>query len=845
MYELAKKKPWLREQCGFVLYRSLESPAKLDRSYAQSVIDKLQSTGLAKTPEGVAIWIVILRNFPTVNLPSGVWHSNSPLSQEEKPKLALVMKEASVSDLGNDNSDASVSQRGSWSTNVHFAWHVVMDELMSPFDRKTTAGPSKRLSFSEFWNDCVESKATKRISVIRCNADLPIDGLFKSTSSDERKYWGLVLFHRGLSVAATSDIISCLFSAKLIQCLTNHLSFADRYLHRAAEKARRTVVEQARTSPDIRIMIIKALLINGYVDFDKVSKTRTMEDLLSGLNETTTSQLCEIYNAFVLQPRLNDEKHASSRRQIAADQLVSALKSIWRGSEKANSDGNITERSIRDVLSLLARFAYFDFGVSAQPEISVATRDIFKARISSCLAYLAVNSQNPFVFASQVTRVISERENIPDNARLVLKAENDVQEVLVQTIKTIRRLDREIIDGETFNRSFHKSALLLLSVVFLQVHDGDLDAIGMLEELNETFSKKRLKHYTKRDNTSSDALVEILLALISKPSKLFRRLSQQVFEGIALDIDESALQSMLRVLNAKEDSEGRDELFDQSNGDEEEDDEVSNSDASNVEIFDVKMLSRDKQTSDAPDDSASVSTNEDNGDGPDEELADFNAKLAQALGTRPANEDLNAQDGDTSNEDMDDEEMEALDEHLANVFREQKKVASKKTEKKDARKTIVDFKCRVLELLDIFVKKQHRKPLALLLIPSLLALLRTTSNSQVSQKASDSLREYSRVCKGKELQQVESADSLFRMLESVHEEALIMGSNAHAGACSQASLLLVRILAGLDREHLRQVVRIYARTYAASQEKALFEKNFKVKMSLFTDFSNWAVSVGK
>ena len=171
--------------------------------------------------------------------------------------------------------------------------------------------------------------------------------------------------------------------------------------------------------------------------------------------------------------------------------------------------------------------------------------------------------------------------------------------------------------------------------------------------------------------------------------------------------------------------------------------------------------------------------------------------------------------------------------------------SSKKAEKKDAKKTIVDFKCRVLELLEILVKKQHGKPLALLLLSSLLTLLRTTSNPLVSQKASDLLREYSRLCKGKELQQIESADSVFQMLESVHQEALKTGSNAHAGACSQASLLLVRILAGHGNEHLRRVVRIYATTYAASQEKALFEKNFRVKMSLFTDFNNWAISFGE
>ena len=161
VYELAKRKPWLREQCGFVLYRSLDTLTKLDQNYAQSVVEKLQSAGLAKTPEGVAIWIAISKNLPSVNLPCGVWRGNSPLSQEEKSRLALVLKEASVPDLDIANSDANVSLRGSWSTNVHFAWLVVMDELMSPSDSKMTTEFSKRLSFSEFWTECVDSKISE------------------------------------------------------------------------------------------------------------------------------------------------------------------------------------------------------------------------------------------------------------------------------------------------------------------------------------------------------------------------------------------------------------------------------------------------------------------------------------------------------------------------------------------------------------------------------------------------------------------------------------------------------------------------------------------------------------
>ena len=653
-------------------------------------------------------------------------------------------------------------------------------------------------------------------------------------------------------MALTPDVVSSLFSAKLVQCLTNHLASSERYLHRAAEKARKLIAERAQTSLNMKIMILESLLMNGFVDFDKVSKTRTIEELLVGLDETSTTQVCEIYNAVILQPGIDDEKSAAQRRQIAADQLVTTVRNMQPGSSEAKPDES-SKRSIQRILSLLAQFAYFDIGSIAQPEISTASHDLFKARLSSCLTYLAANIKDPSLFAYSLVQVISKRKSIPEDAKLLLEAEDAVQELLDRTTDTMRSMLARIDTSDQGVEGFYKCALLLMSLAFLQIYNGDLDAFGMLEELNETFSKKQLKQYEKQGLKSSAALIEILLSLVAKPSKLFRRLAQQVFNNLAPDVDKNGIQSMLKVLETKEKLEGQEALFDERAGDEEEreqeeDDEDDDGqdidgDASDVEMSNVKMVQQEDQGSDAVDDTSSSSADgEENEEGPDDELTIFNAKLAQALGTRLGNEDLNAEDSDRSDEGMNDEEMEALDKHLENLFQEQKKLASRKTERKDAKKTIVDFKCRVLELLEIFIKKQHQNALALHLVLPLLTLLRTTSSPLVSQKAGDLVREYVRLCKGEKLPVVENAQVIFEKLQAVHQEALVQASNTHASGCSRASLLLVKVLASHNTEHLSRVIEIYGSTFSASQKKALAEKNFKVKMSLFTDFNNWVSS---
>lgn len=281
-------------------------------------------------------------------------------------------------------------------------------------------------------------------------------------------------------------------------------------------------------------------------------------------------------------------------------------------------------------------------------------------------------------------------------------------------------------------------------------------------------------------------------------------------------------------------------MFDQE--DEGEDDDET----SDVEEIDLSENDSDNgSTHDADNSTGAIDSSDEQEDeedddsaGDEDELAAFDAKLALALGTRRADEDLAATDDESSDEDMDDTQMEALDEHLEKVFRERKKITSKKNEKKNAKETVVHFKCRVLELLDIYIKQQHAKALSLDLIMPLLQLIRTTSNKQVSEKATALIREYFRLCKGKSIPVEAEREILLELLRLVHNEAGKEGSNAHAYACSQASLLLAKVLAAQDKDNLRAVIALYAET----QELLLFDFKCKVKPSFFSDWLNWCVT---
>ena len=149
VFDLAKKKSWLREECGWVLYAALKDQSTMTVDNVQLLLDKLHSSGLTKTPEGVALWVLIQSMYPDVQLPKHVWHHGNPLHRKEKAPLARILKETSSKDDLKD-SDQKDAQRGTWFHKLHFAWEVVFGALLKTH--------SKQLTFSELWTEAVDSK---------------------------------------------------------------------------------------------------------------------------------------------------------------------------------------------------------------------------------------------------------------------------------------------------------------------------------------------------------------------------------------------------------------------------------------------------------------------------------------------------------------------------------------------------------------------------------------------------------------------------------------------------------------------------------------------------------------
>lgn len=160
--ELAKRKSWLREECGWILFQAIQGSraGNLSSEHVQTVIDRIHEKGLMESPEGVAIWIVTLEKYSTVNFPNKPWKHKNPLHRKEKASLAKIMREAPPSNIDESGHASNPSQKGTWSSKLHFAWEAILDRLLkSPSsDSKSLRQSKNQINFPDFWDECVDRK---------------------------------------------------------------------------------------------------------------------------------------------------------------------------------------------------------------------------------------------------------------------------------------------------------------------------------------------------------------------------------------------------------------------------------------------------------------------------------------------------------------------------------------------------------------------------------------------------------------------------------------------------------------------------------------------------------------
>ena len=668
-----------------------------------------------------------------------------------------------------------------------------------------------------------------------------------------------------------------------VMCLQNQLKAESRYLQRSAQKALQAMHARVARQNSLGLAVLRAMLMDaGALQFDVSTKTKTLEKLVTTVDKD--SAICNFLGGLYQNPGVEKDHDAVHARKTLTDLLVAAcLQKLNKDQEFLETTNGPSDCSplvtSRYAMENLVQIAFFER--PATPEVIPGSRHYVKERIMACLeqalktkaigrallrhtvAYVIVfesqGLQPAYDFDNDIKSIMKDARRRLDTIPGSMFADQDSGQDYVEHVSEndIRPSDEDLEEkgphfverkvtlgkgvDETYGNGTTDGIVLLYHLALLQVYSGEADAVTIVEDLNAYHDKLA-------DDDShfmgSDVVVEVLLTSASKPSKFLRKVSLQAFASFAAQITMEGLQSLIRVLETKENLQGQGEMFD---AEEQEDDGINGvgGDASDEEVdSDVEEIS-DPGGRQSDQDAESDTDTDGSDEEDDDELAAFDAMLAAALGTRKGEDDLAASDTSGSDDDMSDSEMEALDEKLTEVFRARKELTKpKKKEHKDARENIVNFKNRILDLVEVYLKQESANPLSLQLILPLLALARRTNTKQLADRACSVLRDFNGRCRGAKMPDVAAADddkeaalSIFR---AIHLEAGLGGSNAHATVCSSASILLVRVLShsGVSAGTLWAV-------YAATGTRMLEDTECRVQPSLFTDWNNWCANARK
>ncbi|KAI1435384.1 DNA polymerase phi-domain-containing protein [Xylaria sp. CBS 124048] len=809
---MAEKKAWMRSHCGWVIVECLP---QMGKAGAEAALQKFSDIGLGKTAEGVGIWLRARSCYRGLKGPTKPW--DNPLDPAALPEVARVLKENVANNTGED-APTTMLKQSNWSAQLHFAWDIILDVLLES-DAKDKKDTKEHVRL--FWTTVID------------------DGLFSKNASDGQKFRGFMIFQKFLQRFASVDksLVKELFTRNLMKCLINQAAKEDRYLHRAASKTLQSMEKAVEANSELLITILKELIGKfGHYDFDQRTASKTIEGLLQWVTPANSKKVLKLLREPVLNLK-DASEDAEKFRQAYAEY-------IFRMATQAkvnavNPDDAESKSALEIGIKELAACAY-----STQeafiPALSEKSRDIFRKRLSSAF--------------SKVTKQNNTTEYLCDAVKSVkptaVAMSDEIETERKGALKAMAKLLKSSNKSDDTASSVNSGLALLYATTIIQLYNGAPDALDILRDIEACSERMKSK-----ESGAPELLVEILLALISRQSPMMRQISEQVFEAFAQQISSEALQLLTDPLLAEENSRGYQALFENNDEDAEMADAAesdSGDDSGDAGEDDISEIGSDVEfvtlggENIMSDGDADENENEnedkededsDNEDEPeDAELAALDDALAKVLNSHRLDKDQDAESSDDGS-DMTDSEMMALDDKLVDVFKRRIKVSKRKDEKKDAKESVVLFKHRILDLLNIYVKQEASNTLAFSLLLPLLELVRTTTTKPLANKAMNILTEFTKASKKVRTKDAHiDKEAQIELLTQIHKEASKDMSHAFGKAASTASLLVASSLWAADQENVDRINAVYAQTFSDCQRGKV-----KIQGVFFSDWVNWGM----
>lgn len=245
--------------------------------------------------------------------------------------------------------------------------------------------------------------------------------------------------------------VPALFSPNLMRTIINQSKKEDRFLHSAALTSLQAVLARVQRDGSTAFPVFVALTSkNGSVEFDRITKTKTLEHVLISADDESLRRAVRHLNSLVLRPDSEDQTIADSRRHVIADMLLNIIKQYKRYNELVEV---VAEKDnwLRRALEILVEYAYFVPSHDAKtskvplPPISERTRTIFQERLSSCLTKLFdVNVSSRSAFALMVVIMIRNKSKSSKSLDPFFKADKSVTKTIEEASLTLDAISAQV-----------------------------------------------------------------------------------------------------------------------------------------------------------------------------------------------------------------------------------------------------------------------------------------------------------------------------------------------------------------------------------------------------------------
>uniref|UniRef100_A0A9J8ACY3 MYB binding protein (P160) 1a n=2 Tax=Cyprinus carpio TaxID=7962 RepID=A0A9J8ACY3_CYPCA len=351
---------------------------------------------------------------------------------------------------------------------------------------------------------------------------------------------------------------------------------------------------------------------------------------------------------------------------------------------------------------------------------------------------------------------------------------------MLESVEALRKKAKKSSSPE------HTAFQYLFLLVGIQMFKAPDESLELLNDLRTCVEKAQAKKSKKKKASKLDCneephwvevVVEILLSLLSQPSRLIRSVCKAVFSRICPHLTQEALSSILNVLDPNKDE-----------------------DESGVMVTDEKEKKRKHKEEDK----------QDNEEDEEEEVRLNIVNIYTSKLNNFASNSATEEDG-SDEEELDDAAMMKLDGSLASLFLEhKKKIQAKKDEKDRLRKEKVlvrDFKIKVLDMVEMFLNKQGSSALVLGMVEPLLSVIENGMSSETSQQEQDFLRKAAdifrnRLCRAKYYcRETDGREAeLHEMLERLIGRAQKLTDSSVSPYYFSAALYVLKVLRGVVSE---------------------------------------------